>query len=68
LSQLFNVHGVNYVRQTELNTAEPLVPGPNALEVEMAREKPKRHKSPRTDHIPDEVITARGKAIHSYIY
>jgi len=38
-SQLFNVHGVNDVRQKEILTAEPLVPEPNAFEVEMAVEK-----------------------------
>jgi hypothetical protein len=26
LSQILNVHGVNYARQTEIRTAEPLVP------------------------------------------
>jgi len=30
-SQLLNKHGVNDARQTELSTAEPLVPEPNAL-------------------------------------
>jgi hypothetical protein len=35
-SQLLNVHGVNDVRQTEIHTAEPLVPEPSALEFEMA--------------------------------
>jgi hypothetical protein len=35
-SQLLNVHGVNDVRQTEIHTAEPLVPEPSAFEVEMA--------------------------------
>ena len=34
-SQLFSVHGVIDVRQTEKHTAEPLVPGPSAFEVEM---------------------------------
>jgi len=29
--QLLNVHGVNDVRQTEIHTAEPLVPQPSAL-------------------------------------
>jgi hypothetical protein len=29
-SQLLNVHGVNDVRQTEIPTAEPLVPKPSA--------------------------------------
>ena len=37
-SQLFNVHGVNDVRQTEIHTAETLVPEPRAFEVEMAIE------------------------------
>ena len=35
-SQLLNVHGVNEVRQTEIHTAEPLVPEPSAFEVELA--------------------------------
>jgi hypothetical protein len=37
-----NVHGVNDVRQTEIHTAEPLVPEPSDSEVEMAIEKLKR--------------------------
>jgi hypothetical protein len=35
-SQLLNIHEVNYVRQTEVHTAEPLEPEPSAFEVEMA--------------------------------
>ena len=35
-SQLFNAHGVNDDRQTETQTAEPLVTEPNAFEVEIA--------------------------------
>jgi hypothetical protein len=35
-SQLLNVHGVNDVRQTEIHTAEPLVPEPSIFEFEMA--------------------------------
>jgi hypothetical protein len=31
--QLFNVHGVSYIRQTEIHTAEPLVPEPSAFEI-----------------------------------
>jgi hypothetical protein len=38
-SQLFNIHGVNDISQTEIHTAEPLVPKPSAFEVEMATEK-----------------------------
>ena len=42
-SQLWNTHGVNYVRQTEIHTAEPNVPEPSAFEVEMGVEKMKGH-------------------------
>jgi len=38
-SQLLNVHGVNDIRQTEIHSAEPLVPEPSAYAVEMAIEK-----------------------------
>jgi len=34
-SHLLNVHGVNYIRQTDIQTAEPLVHDPNVFEVEM---------------------------------
>jgi hypothetical protein len=34
--QLLNVHWVNDVRQTEIHTAEPLVPEPSSSEVEIA--------------------------------
>ena len=40
--------------QTEICTAEPLVPEPSAFEVEMAVEKIKRHESPGADQIPAE--------------
>ena len=53
-SQLLNVHGVNDVRQTEIHTAEPLVPEPSTFEVELATEKLKSHKPPGTDQIPAE--------------
>ena len=35
-SQLLNIHGVNDGRQTEIHTAEPLVPEPSAYEVKLA--------------------------------
>jgi hypothetical protein len=35
-SQLLNVHNVGDVRQTEIHTAEPLVPGASHLEVGVA--------------------------------
>jgi hypothetical protein len=38
-SQLLNVHDVSDVRQINVHRAEPLVPGPTRLEVEIATEK-----------------------------
>jgi len=53
-----NVHGANDVRQTEIHTAELLVPEPSASGVELAIEKLKSHKSPGIDNIPAELIKA----------
>jgi hypothetical protein len=52
LSQVLNIRGVSDVRQTEMHIAKRLVPEPSALEVEMAIEKQKSHKSPGIDQIP----------------
>jgi hypothetical protein len=48
-SQLLNVHGANDVRQTEINTPEPLVPELSASEIGLVIEKLKSHKSPDID-------------------
>jgi hypothetical protein len=49
-SNLFSVHEVSDVRQTEIHAEEPLVPEPVAFEFEMAIEKVKRHNiSPGID-------------------
>jgi hypothetical protein len=44
------------------------VPEPSALEVELAIEKLKRHKSPGIDQIPAELIKARDKTIRCEVY
>jgi hypothetical protein len=44
-SQILNLHGVNYVRQTEIHTAEPLAPEPRVSEVELDIENLKSHKA-----------------------
>jgi len=44
-SQILNAHDSD-VRETEIHTAEPLVPEPNSFEVEIAIEKPERCKLP----------------------
>jgi len=61
---LLNVHGV---RQTEIHTAEPLVPQPSVPEVELAIEKLKSHKSPGIDQIPAELIKAGCKTLRCEI-
>jgi hypothetical protein len=53
-----NVHGDNGVRQAEIHTAEPLVPGPSVFEVKMAIEKLKSYKSPGIDQISAKLIKA----------
>jgi kynurenine formamidase len=63
-----NIHGVNEVRQTEVHTAEPLVPEPSAFEFEMATVKLKRHKSPGIDQISAELIKAGHRIILSEIH
>jgi len=49
--KLLNINGVNDIRQTELPTAEPLLPETNAFEVELAIEKLSSHKSPGINQI-----------------
>jgi hypothetical protein len=66
--QLLNVHRVNDVRQTEIHTAEPLVPEPSSFEVEISIEKLKRYKSPGIDQIPVELIQAGGNTLDSEIH
>ena len=49
-SQMFNVHGVSAVRQTEIHATEPPVPNPSAFQNEMDNDKIKRHREPGIDH------------------
>jgi hypothetical protein len=51
LSQLLNVHNVSDVRHIEVNTDEPLVPGPSRLEIEIAIAKLTKYKLPCSDQI-----------------
>jgi hypothetical protein len=70
-SQLLNVYNVSDVRQIEVHTGEPLVPGPSRLDVEIATVKLKKNKSPGSDEIPAELIQTGGEillcAIHKLI-
>jgi hypothetical protein len=67
-SQLLNVHNVSDVRQIQVHTAEPLVPGPSRLEVEIAIAKLRKYKSPGSDKIPAELIQAGGEILPSAIH
>jgi hypothetical protein len=62
-SQLLNVHNVSDVRQIEVHTAEPLVPGRSRLEVKIATAKLKKYKLPGSDEILAELIQAGGKIL-----
>ena len=62
-SQLLNARGDNDVRQTEIHTAEPLVPERSNFEFEMAIEKLNSYKSLGIDQIPAELIEAGGSKI-----
>jgi hypothetical protein len=67
-SLLLNVHNVSDVRQIEVHTAKPLVPGPSRLDIEIAITKLKKYKSPGYDEIPEEVIQAGGEILLSAIH
>jgi hypothetical protein len=49
--------------QAEMHTAEPLVPGPSALDFEISIKELKRHKSPGTDQIPAKLIQTGGNTL-----
>jgi hypothetical protein len=65
---VLNVHGVHDVRQVDIHTAEPLVPEPSLVEVEIATGKLKSYKSLGTDQIPAELIKAGGETLYSEIH
>jgi hypothetical protein len=56
---------MSLVRQIEVHTAEPLVPGPSRLEVEIAIAKLKKYKSTGSDQIPAELIQSGGELLLS---
>jgi hypothetical protein len=67
-SQLLNVHNVSNVRQIEVRTSEPLVPGPSRVDVEIAIAKLKCYKLAGSDQIQTELIQAGGEKLLSAIY
>ena len=67
-SQLLNIRGVNDVRQTELHTAEPLVPEASALKFDLAIEGLKSKKSLGINQIPAEFFKAGCRTICSEVH
>ena len=66
-SQLFIIHGVNDVTQTEIHTAEPLVAEPSAVDFELAIENLKVTNHRRIDQIQAE-LRHGGRTIHYDIH
>jgi hypothetical protein len=52
----------------DMYKAEPLVPEPSLVEVEITVGKLKRYKSPGTEQIPPELIKARCETLFSEIH
>jgi hypothetical protein len=67
-NQVINMYGIHDVRQMDIHTAEPLVPEPSLVVLEIATGKLKRCKSPGTDQIPDELVKAGGETLCSEIH
>jgi hypothetical protein len=63
-----NVHDISGVRQTEMHTAELIVPGPSHLKAENAIAKLKKYKSPGSDQILADLIRAGGETLVSVIH
>ena len=56
------------MREIQIQTAEPLIPEPTLLEVEIAIEKLKKYKSPVMDQISAELIQDGGNSLLTEIY
>jgi hypothetical protein len=59
---------VSDIWETEIHTAEPLVPDPSPSEDEIVIAKLKRYQVPGSDEIPAEPIQAAGGTSRSDIY
>jgi hypothetical protein len=54
-SQLLIMHNASDVRQIEVHTAEPLVPGPSRFDVEIVIANLETYESPSSDQIPAQL-------------
>jgi hypothetical protein len=67
-NQVLNVHGVHDVRQMDIRMAEPLLPEPSLVKVEIAIGKLKSYKSLGTVQILAKLIKAGGEILCSEIH
>jgi hypothetical protein len=67
-NQVLNIHGIHYVRQMDIHTAEPLVPEASLVKVKITIGKLRSYKSPGTDQIPAELLKAGGETLCSEIH
>ena len=66
INLLFVNHSVSH-EGSEVYTAEPDIPDPSLIEVELAIGKLKRHKATGVDHIPCELIQTSGGKLYEEI-
>jgi hypothetical protein len=64
---VLNVHGVHNVREMDVHTAEPLIPEPSLVKVEIAIGNLRSCKSPGTDQILAKLIKTGGETFCSEI-
>jgi hypothetical protein len=67
-SQLLNMQSISDVKQIEVYTAEPLIPGPSRLEVQITVVKLKKYKAPGSGQISAELIQAGSEILLSAIH
>ena len=67
-SNLLNVNQSTSHKGSEVYTAEPDIPEPSFIEVELAIEKLKMHKATGVDHIPSKLIQAGGGNLYEEIH
>jgi hypothetical protein len=63
-----NLHRVKDIRQTEIHTAEHLVPDPSPFDHDIVTAKLQKYKSPGSDKIRAQLIQAGGEILGPKIH
>jgi hypothetical protein len=67
-NQVLNVYAIHDVMQMDIHTAEPIIPEPTLVAVEIAIGKLKSYKSLGTDQIQAKLMKAGGETLYSEIH